>query len=138
VTSESRQLLLQLVAVQAESAPPDRAKALEDLSAVIERRPPFWLDVLRPDSLSGPEVTELLDAYGIEHSDPDRFLQEVDNAIRYASGYGERWEPWIRGGWGVKRALWSLTAPRCPHCGGGVSREATVCGHCDRPFPIRS
>ena len=61
MTSESRQLLLQLVAAQAESASPDRAKALKDPPAAIERRRPFWVDVLRPDSLCRPEVTELLE-----------------------------------------------------------------------------
>jgi hypothetical protein len=136
VSSESRQLLLQLVGAQAESASPDRAKALEDLSAAIERRPPFWVDVLRPDPLSWPEVTELLETYGTDHSDPDRFLQEVDNAIRYASGYSERWANWFRG-YPAGGVPWFLTAPRCPHCGGGVSREATVCVHCGRALPVR-
>jgi hypothetical protein len=51
---------LELVAAQAESASPDRARALEDLAASIEQRPPFIVDVLRPDPLDSPEVTHLL------------------------------------------------------------------------------
>jgi hypothetical protein len=51
---------LELVAAQAESASPDRARALEDLAASIEQRPPFIVDVMRPDPLDSPEVTTCL------------------------------------------------------------------------------
>jgi hypothetical protein len=88
VTSESRQRLLELVAAQAESASPDRARALEDLAASIEQRPPFIVDVMRPDPLDSPEVTHLLDAYGTDAADPERFLQALNNALRDATPYG--------------------------------------------------
>jgi hypothetical protein len=88
VTSESRQLLLQLLAEQAKSASPERARALEDLSASIEERPPFIVDVMRPELLGSPEVAHLLDAYGTDAPDPERFLQALDNALRDATPYG--------------------------------------------------
>jgi hypothetical protein len=72
---------LQLVAEQAKSASPERARALEDLSASIEKRPPFFVDVLRPELLCRPEVGHLLDAYGTDAADPERFLQALDNAL---------------------------------------------------------
>ena len=83
MTSESRQLLLQLVAEQAKSASPDRARALEDLAASIEQRPPFFVDVLRPEVLGWPEVGHLLDAYGTDAADPERFLQAIRDVTPY-------------------------------------------------------
>jgi hypothetical protein len=88
VTSESRQRLLELVAGEAGSASPDRARALEDLAASIEQRPPFIVDVIRPDQLGSPEVTDLLAAYGTDAADPERYLQALDNALRDATPYG--------------------------------------------------
>jgi hypothetical protein len=130
VVSESRQLLLELVAQQAESALPDRARALEELSASIQQRPPFFVDVLRPDLLDWPEVTHLLDAYGTDDADPDRFLQALDRALRNATGYGGPRPWWL---WGRIDLPW--TKPRCPYCKARVPPEATVCLHCGRPLP---
>lgn len=92
--SESRQLLLRLIAEQAESAAPERARALEDLASAIEELPPFWLDVLRPEMLRKPAVSELLDGYGVDAGDPDRFIQALGNALPDATAHGR--PPWRR------------------------------------------
>lgn len=81
VMSESRQLLLRLIEEQAESASPERARALEGLSSAIEERPPFFVDVLRPGMLRRPAVDELLDGYGVDAGDPERFVQALGNAL---------------------------------------------------------
>jgi hypothetical protein len=88
VTSESRQLLLLLVAEQAKLASPERARALEDLSSSIEERPPFLVDVMRPELLGSPEVAHLLEGYGTDSAEPEQFLQALENALRDATPYG--------------------------------------------------
>jgi hypothetical protein len=131
VTSESRQLLLQLIAEQAKSASPDRARALEELSASIEQRPRFFVDVLRPDLLGWPEATHLLDAYGTDDADPERFLQSLDRALRYATIYGGP-RPW----WAIGRIRSPWTWRRCPYCKARIPREATACLHCGRALSV--
>jgi hypothetical protein len=62
VTSESRRLLLRLVAEQANSASSPRARALEGFSAQSKERPPFLVDVVRPELLGSPELHTCLTA----------------------------------------------------------------------------
>ena len=74
---------MQLLAEQAKSASPERARALEDLSASIEKRPPFFVDVLRPELLGWPEVAHLLNTYGTDAAGPERFLQAIRDVTPY-------------------------------------------------------
>lgn len=134
---EGRQILLDRIAEEAESATPERESALRALAADIENRPPFFVDVLRSDRLDLPAVTELLRSYGTSDADPERFLKTLDNTIRYASGQGERRPGWAYLTWPTL-IFWRFLGgrARCAYCAGRVSREATVCRHCGRDLPL--
>ena len=94
VMSESRQFLLRMIEEQAESASPERARALEDLSSKVEELPPFWVDVLRPGMLRQPAVVELLDAYGVGAADPEQVVQALGNALPDPRAYVYGRTPW--------------------------------------------
>lgn len=135
--SESRKVLLDLIAERAKTASPELERSLRELAHAIEDRGLFFVDVLTQDRLGRPDVSELLDNYGSSSPDPERFLKTLEHTIRYGSAYGERpWRWWTPGAGPAERAWRYLRYIRCPHCTGLVSRRATVCRHCGRDLPL--